>query len=93
MSVARQEQLDRLALAAVTGGVAALVIFGIAPFTSEVFWPIGLVLAVVSGVVGWLALRRTSPGGRSRTVALVGLVASVIVIVWFLVYLIVSALD
>ncbi|MFN2466904.1 MAG: hypothetical protein ABR521_02055 [Gaiellaceae bacterium] len=91
--MATEEKPDRFALGAVVAGAAALVFFAIAPFTSEAFWPIGLVLAVAGGVVGWLALRRTSPGARSRTMALVGLVASVIVIVWFLVYLIVSALN
>ena len=93
MPMAREQGFDRFALAALVSGVAALVIFGIAPFTSDAFWPIGLVLAVAGGVLGWFALRRTTRGERSRTMAVTGLVASGIVAVWFLAYLIVSAVD
>ena len=93
MSMGRESALDRFALGALAAGVAALVIFIIAPFTSDALWPIGIVLAVVGGVLGWLALRRTKRGERSRTMAIGGLAASGIVIVWFLIFLIVSAFD
>ena len=93
MSMARESGSDRFAVGALVAGVAALALFIIAPFTSDVLWPIGIVLAVVGGVLGWLALRRTTRGERSRTMAIGGLVASGIVIVWFLIFLIVSAFD
>lgn len=93
VSVARESGFDRVALGALVAGVAALLIFIIAPFTSDALWPIGIVLAVVGGVLGWLALRRSGPGERSRTMAIGGLAASAIVIVWFLIFLIVSAFD
>jgi len=38
-------------------GLAAIVIFIIAPFKSDALWPIGIVLAVVGGVLGWFARR------------------------------------
>jgi ABC-type tungstate transport system substrate-binding protein len=93
MSIATESRSDRFALGALVAGVAALVIFIIAPFTSDALWPIGLAVAVVGAVLGWLALRRTTRGERARTMAITGLAASGIVIVWFLVYLIVSAFD
>ncbi len=93
MSMTRERGVDRFALGALVAGVAALLIFIIAPFTSDALWPIGIVLALVGAVAGWLALRRTRPGERSRTMAIGGLAASAIVIVWFVVFLIVSAFD
>ena len=93
MSVPRETRSDRSALGALMAGVAALVAFIIAPFTSDALWPIGIVLAVVGGVLGWLALRRTSHGEQSWKMAIGGLVASGIVIVWFLIFLIGSAFD
>ena len=93
MSVPRETRSDRFALGALVAGVAALVIFIIAPFTSDALWPIGIVLAVVGGVLGWVVLRRTRRGERARTMAIGGLAASGIVIVWFLIFLIVSAFD
>lgn len=93
METARETGVDRFALGALVAGVAALVAFVIAPFTSDALWLIGIVLAVIGAPLGWLALRRTTPGERSRTMAIAGLAASVIVIVWFLVFLIVSAFD
>jgi len=93
MLVTRESGFDRFALGALVAGLAALVIFIIAPFTSDALWPIGIVLAVVGGALGWLALRRTRQGERSRTMAIGGLAASAIVIVWFLIFLIVSAFD
>jgi hypothetical protein len=92
-SMARGNEVDRSALGALAAGVAALVLFIIAPFTSDALWPIGIALAVVGGVLGWLTLRRTTRGARSWTMAIGGLVASAIVIVWFLIFLIVSAFD
>ncbi len=92
VATARERGSNRFALGALVAGVAALATFIIAPFTSDALWPIGIVLAVVGGVLGWLALRRTSRGERSRTMAIGGLVASGVVIVWFLIFLIVSAL-
>ena len=91
MSMSGERRLDRVALGALVAGVAALVIFLIAPFTSDALWLIGIVLAVVGGVLGWLALQRTTRGERSRTMAVGGLAASGIVIAWFLIFLIVSA--
>ena len=93
MSMARDRGFDRFALGALVAGLAALAIFIIAPFTSDALWPIGIVLAVVGAVLGWLALRRTRRGERSRTMAIGGLAASGIVFVWFLIFLIVSAFD
>ena len=92
-SVPSETRSDRSALGALVAGVAALVAFIIAPFTSDALWLIGIVLAVVGGVLGWLALRRASPGERARTMAIGGLAASGIVLVWFLIFLIVSAFD
>ncbi len=93
MPMVRERAFDRFALGALVAGVVALAIFIIAPFTSDALWLIGIVLAVAGGVLGWLALRRTTPGDRSRMTAIGGLVASGIVSVWFLVFLIVSAFD
>jgi hypothetical protein len=93
MGMATERTFDRVALGALVAGLAALVIFIIAPFTSDALWPIGILLAVVGGALGWFALRRTRRGERSRTMAIGGLGASAIVIVWFLIFLIVSAFD
>ncbi len=93
MSMERESRFDRSALAALVAGVAALAIFIIAPFTSDALWPIGIALAVVGGLLGWLALRRAGRGDRSRTMAIGGLAASGVVIVWFLIFLVVSAFD
>ena len=93
MAAEGERGVDRFALGALVAGGAALVIFIIASFTSDVLWPIGIVLAVVGAVLGWLALRRTRRGERSRTIAIGGLAASAIVLAWFVIFLIVSAFD
>ena len=93
ISVASERPADRLSLCALVAGAAAIVAYGLAPFTAEVLSPIELALAGVGGILGFIAIRRTNRGERSRTIAVVGLAASAIVIVWFLIYLIVIAFD
>lgn len=93
MPMARQRENDPLALAALLAGVAALIAFIIAGFTTDALWGVGIVLAVVGVVLGWLGRRRAPVGTRSRMMATIGLIAAGIVIAWFLVFLIVEAIN
>ena len=90
LAVSREER-DPLALAALACGLAGLLAFIVASFTSDVLWPDGLVLAAAGAILGIVVLRRSAPGTRNRTMALAGVIASALVIAAFLVWLITGA--
>lgn len=84
---------DTLARAALAAGVLAPLVFFIGGIAiSDVFWLIGAIVGLLAVVLGWMARKQVTDSANRRW-ATIGLLLGAAVVIWFLAYLVVAAID
>jgi len=85
---------DTLAKGALAAGVLAPLVFFIGGIAiSDVFWIIGAIVGLLAVALGWMARKQAATDSPNRRWATIGLLLGAGVVIWFLAYMLLAAID